>query len=106
MDQLHFSMLKSDNIWCRPGYLYLLANCVNVRLWTYLWNDHCKVKWTPESVSNQLVVLNWSTINCVSFFHTFLISNYMIHNLLIHHQLSLLYANLIGWQWPQFAMLH
>jgi len=36
-------------------------------------------------ISDELDVLNWSLINCVSFFHTFLISSYVVHNLLIHH---------------------
>jgi len=29
----------------------------------------------------------------------------VIYDLLIYDQLSLLYANLIGWQWPRFAAL-
>jgi len=55
--------------------------------------------------SDQLDVQNWSSINCVLFFYTFSISNYLTYDLLIYHQMSLLYANLIGWQWPRFAVL-
>jgi len=42
-------------------------------------------------ISDELDVQNSSLINCVSFFHEFSISNYVIGR-----QLSLIYANLIG----------
>ena len=82
-------------------YVYLLSWKLSVR-WCWLrsgFPSPIKSNLISDSlIFDQLDVLNWSLINCVLFFHA-------IHNLLIQHQLSLLYASLIGWQWPQFAVL-
>jgi len=62
--------------------------------------------------SNQIwFSIYWSLISLMfridhrSNVRTFLIFSYVIHDLLIHRQLSLLCAKLIGWQWPRFAVL-